>query len=632
MSVRRSSRLAKTEATAAIEPEPELDQPPSPPQPKQNNKRKAAVSDSGPKAKVAKKTIKAASTASKRKATTQARDIPKIDRLSNLSPEMFAIVFNNIKDKATLNRLGKTCKTYYSLTAPVLYERISVAAMFHAHIAKAIRTLEPHLSIKQRKQLKKEGTYRGQKDLYPTDLKPDETPVCAEYVQQLIVGVVKAGRKHDYIVHRYIEEAMKNMKNVQVFEALCLTESMAQSLAGYKKLQALSLDIEHLDYHPLRKIKNLQHLVISAGYQTDTVRSLLLNSRSKLKTLDVSSDCFDFFDKWDQVIKSKDQKHYLPCLKSLTLSSYGYEFDPKHIQALLKAIDFVRLQELVIKSLPDGLPVLFRELTGLFSTATSGSGVHLRSLDLDMGDRGWGTSDSQKQETTDAKCEFLSSFNTLKTLKFDDYGQYKLEVTENPELPSHLLQAILRHQDLEKLSISYGGVTSGYQLPYLKPATVATLLDNLPHLKEIDIAPEEKDLDGLAEAVSRGSNLEVIEFSCTESWAKSYLYDSEDPTKPLLHAVLKGFLAKANVRDDEKFWWEDHSKVRRVTVNCEIYEVASKFGKGGKGISKPEKFTLPEYPQREVMFRNVTRLQPTTLHVGFNPHFTWVEKVSKDLD
>lgn len=96
--------------------------------------------------------------------------------------------------------------------------------------------------------------------------------------------------------------------------------------------------------------------------------------------------------------------------------------------------------------------------------------------------------------------------------------------------------------------------------------------------------------------------------------------------------MLKGFLARANVRDDEKFWWEDHSKVRRVTVNCHIYEVASKFGKGGKGISKPEKFTLPEYPQREVMFRDVTGLRPTTLHVGFDPHFTWVEKVSKDLE
>ena len=109
----------------------------------------------------------------------------------------------------------------------MLYERISVAAMFHAHIAKAIRTLEPHLSIQQRKQLKKEGTYRGQKDLYPADLKPNEIPACADYVQQLVVGVVQAGKKHDYIVHRYIEEAMKNMKNVQVLEALCLTESVA---------------------------------------------------------------------------------------------------------------------------------------------------------------------------------------------------------------------------------------------------------------------------------------------------------------------------------------------------------------------------------------------------------------------
>lgn len=269
---------------------------------------------------------------------------------------------------------------------------------------------------------------------------------------------------------------------------------MAESLAGYKKLQALSLNIQHRDYHPLRKIKNLQHLVLSAGYQTDTVRSLLLNSRSTLKSLDITSSHFDFFTKWDQVTKSKDQKHYLPSLKSFTICGHGYEFDRNHIRALVKAIDFVGLQELNIKSLPDDSPVLFRQLTELFPTATSGSRVRLQSLALDMGVRGWRLSDNQIQEMTDVKCEFLSSFNSLKTLVLDDYGQYKLEVTENPELPSHLVQAILKHQDLEKLSISYGGVTSGYQIPYLKPATIATLLDNLPHLKEINISPEEKDL------------------------------------------------------------------------------------------------------------------------------------------
>jgi hypothetical protein len=108
--------------------------------------------------------------------------------------------------------------------------------------------------------------------------------------------------------------------------------------------------------------------------------------------------------------------------------------------------------------------------------------------------RGLRVSDSQRQEATDVKCEFLSSFNTLKTLDIDDYGQYKLEVSENPELPSNLLPAILKHKNLEKLSISYNGIISGYQIPYLKPATVATILDNLPHLRDINIAPEEKDL------------------------------------------------------------------------------------------------------------------------------------------
>jgi hypothetical protein len=129
-----------------------------------------------------------------------------------------------MKEKAALSRLSRTCKKYYSLITPQLYKRISVAAMFHAHIGKLIRTLEPHLSIQQRKQLKKEGVYKGQKDLYPTTLKPEEKPICADYILQLVVGSVQAGRNHDYIVHRYVEETLKNTNNIEAFEALFLTQ------------------------------------------------------------------------------------------------------------------------------------------------------------------------------------------------------------------------------------------------------------------------------------------------------------------------------------------------------------------------------------------------------------------------
>jgi hypothetical protein len=54
---------------------------------------------------------------------------------------------------------------------PLLYNRIAVAAMFHAYIPKLIRALEPHLSIAQKRQLMKEGKYKGQqKDTQATSM------------------------------------------------------------------------------------------------------------------------------------------------------------------------------------------------------------------------------------------------------------------------------------------------------------------------------------------------------------------------------------------------------------------------------------------------------------------------------
>jgi hypothetical protein len=101
---------------------------------------------------------------------------------------------------------------------PRLYGRIAVAAMFHAHIPKLIRTLEPHLTIAQKKQLKKEGKYKGQQERYPRGLDEKAKPICASYVRQIIVGVVDPGKKHRYIVDRYIEEAFKNMDNLEIVE------------------------------------------------------------------------------------------------------------------------------------------------------------------------------------------------------------------------------------------------------------------------------------------------------------------------------------------------------------------------------------------------------------------------------
>lgn len=96
--------------------------------------------------------------------------------------------------------------------------------MFHAHIRKLIRALEPYLSVAQKKQLKREGKYVGQQERYPAVADPNLIPACADHVRELVIGVVGPGRKHEYIVYRYLEEALKNMKNLEIVETRVLTK------------------------------------------------------------------------------------------------------------------------------------------------------------------------------------------------------------------------------------------------------------------------------------------------------------------------------------------------------------------------------------------------------------------------
>lgn len=107
---------------------------------------------------------------------------------------------------------------------PLLYNRIAVAAMFHAHIPKLIRTLDPILTVHQKRQLKKEGKYKGQQDRYITRVDPNTMPQCASHVRQFVAGVANPGRKHNYIVYRYVEEALKNLHNLEIVEAYFITE------------------------------------------------------------------------------------------------------------------------------------------------------------------------------------------------------------------------------------------------------------------------------------------------------------------------------------------------------------------------------------------------------------------------
>jgi hypothetical protein len=121
-------------------------------------------------------------------------------------------------------RLACTSKRYYALVMAIIHKRISVSTSFWTHIAHVIRRIEPHLSIAQKKQLKREGRYKGQQEKFSTLLDPNVVPCCARNVLQMIIGRIDPGKKHKPFVLRYFEEVLKNLHNLEVLDYEDLTE------------------------------------------------------------------------------------------------------------------------------------------------------------------------------------------------------------------------------------------------------------------------------------------------------------------------------------------------------------------------------------------------------------------------
>ncbi|KAM0243046.1 hypothetical protein ACHAP5_006918 [Fusarium lateritium] len=642
MSPRRSSRLQASVAKKMPTIEQQLLPKPS----VSGTKRKATAIESQRKTK-ARKVLKTAETAVREtsKSFTNVSTANLKNRLLSLPAEIFDLVLENITDKTTLSRLSRTCKTFQSLLSPRLYSRVSVAVDFHGHIAKFIRNIEPHLSIKQRKQLKKEGKYRGQQDKYPSNLGPKEKPACAEYVRQLFVRHLNPGKKHAQILYRYIEEALHNMINIEILEFDTINEEIAESISRLEKLQALSIcpnyeeeEFSKAESDSLKKIKNLKHLLLGGGDQFGTLQALLLNSGSTLKSLDMSPDASDFWERLEMAFKAgrhgTDRKPHLSALKSFTLSGSWFEstwITPGSIRSLGTVIGFIGLQELNITYLPDQVNLLYDHLAEVYSTAYGhGTGPHLRKLSMDMSFRNRFHTADQKQAIIVSQIRFLSSFNTLTSLHLNEYGKYSDENFTNPGLPDVMMQAILKHNNLERLGICYGGIGSREKIPYLSATAVATLVDGLPKLKFLDIAPEEDDTEALGHALSHSASLESIIFSHTPTWASPHC--SDEPNMSLLEDLLKANLSKGDVTKARKYKWETHCKLRSVTIDEARFQIASKFRGGGKGIKKQQKFSLGSKPARQVMYRDVANAVPALPYEGFTTKGQWVDMVCADLD
>jgi hypothetical protein len=251
----------------------------------------------------------------------------------------------------------------------------------------------------------------------------------------------------------------------------------------------------------LKRIKNLKHLVLGGGDQLCTLQTILPNSASTLKSLDMNPSCPDFWERLEQAFEAggshADRKHYLPALKSFTLSGCWLEsvwITPRSIRSLGRVIDFVGLRELTFTYLPDEVNLLYDYLADLYSaTGSKGIGPGLRKLSMDMSFQDHFHSSDQKETIINSQIGFLSSFNTLTSLHLEEYGKYSAEIPNNPGLPHDMMQAILKHKSLESLGICSGGIGSGEKVPYLAVGAVTNLVDSLPMLKLLEISPEEDD-------------------------------------------------------------------------------------------------------------------------------------------
>ncbi|KAM0558093.1 hypothetical protein ACHAPJ_005260 [Fusarium lateritium] len=645
MSPRRSARLRGQDPQ-----EPATVQPSLPVEgPKKTTKRKAPATKATdkPVAKVQKKAAGSTTTKTS-KASTQTPASSTADALSILPSEILNLVLN-FSDTKSLGRLSKTSKSYYALVTPQLYRRINVAVSFHAHIAKLIRTLDPHLTIEQRKQLKKEGQYKGQQEKFSSKLDPRKKPEIADHVRQILLGIGDPGKKHRFIVHRYAEEALKNMKNLEIVETMVATESIAKSLAGLKNLKALNLscsDLESDAMKPLTKIKDLKHLILEVrGYFSDyssinLLQGLVFNSRSTLRSLAIHSNSYfsRFLQDWERNAKERgitlNSKHDLTSLKSFSLTGASIESEQK--ESLGKAIDFVELEELKLGYMSDDLRLLSNHLSEVFSAAHNDPtrDIKLRNLSLDVSSHSYSLSNQEKEAILDSRLRFVSSFDTLTSLVLKDYNEYPDSVQVNPDLQNSHLQAILKHENLTKLEISYRGRASGYKIPVFSPNTVKTLIDNLPKLEEVMFAPEAEKIEEIGKILARAPSLTSI--SLYPCGTYDYGVDREAIYKSVLKSIVDGVFCHNIDRDTGKFKWEDHSKIRRVEVDYRLYELGSKFGKAKKGMQKAQKFTTelsaPSKQKREVFYRDITSFVNGPIESGFDPRCEWINKVEKDLD
>ncbi|KAF5971270.1 hypothetical protein FCOIX_9949 [Fusarium coicis] len=652
MSTRRSARIRNIDLGVTTKPAQSAPASTAPPK----RKRKAPAEDeqdeSTTKGKKAPAKKVKATTSHGRKSTSkvnttaeseiQKETVPVPDDvLSVLPAEILQQILESVNDPTSMVKMACTSKRYYAIVMAIIHKRISVSTSFWTHIPHVIRRIEPHLSIAQKKQLKREGRYKGQQEKFSTLLDPKAVPPCASNVRQMVIGGIDPGKRHKPFVLRYFEEVLKNLHNLEVFDAEDLTEPMAENLSKLKNLKSIRLHphqrtIKPEAMAPLGKLGSLEHISIEdlswdGIIVTDErpFQSMLLNSLSTLQSLEVRTSIYysDFLGDWEDKLKARnpdalEQEHDFTSLKSLTLR--GISFEGEHRENVMRnftrAFDFLKLRELTLMSLEVGQLKFFKCLEDLFTKGGEG-GIHLRKLSLQMTEPGYKSNYAETEVYLEGMYRFISSFDSLTSLEIHDYNLYNSAVQPNPGLSRRLLQSVVKHTGLEILRFPYRDSGSeAWDIPYASAESVEILTKNLPSLRVFEIAPQEDNLDAMARALSRLKNLTNL--LCPNF--KSYYDDRENARLNLAKSLLGGFLENAS--SCEKFAWEGHYKLGRLTMGWTDLRVGSGL-RPKKNFEKPVKI---EKADRMVMVQDLRpKKWGDSKQVYYTADSRWVDHVTR---
>ncbi|KAL2672341.1 hypothetical protein Neosp_013045 [[Neocosmospora] mangrovei] len=287
-----------------------------------------------------------------------------------------------------------------------------------------------------------------------------------------------------------------------------------------------------------------------------------------------------------------DQDHvYLSALKSLSL--IGLRFNQSLIDSLENIIDFMSLDDLTIGIVATGALLLFPLLRRLAAQADATS---LSKLSLVMSSestlRHFGNLGADME--FEAKVRFIASFDSLTCLELKEENPYPVTIDDGPLLFDALWRAIITHGNLESLSIN---------------------------------SMEDEEI---GQALSHGNSLVSI-LLCPQPNQPHAFTGGPDSGLIIVTEILKGFLSRDCDNVKGKFVWEDHYKLRRISLKHRLWDVASRFGEPRRGRKKAKTLTHGGDERRQVMYQEVPSFWEEMIATN-GPRSEWLRMVTKDLN